>query len=121
MRVTYGVEHEAAIRIEAYLAFISMGLRFILIFGYFQGVHVNVEKLRPEGKFRGIRGYAITFREKNRHQMYARVLPKPPGARDCDRRASQSRKSRDWEIRLNFSDNGVIDGWRRMSWAEEVS
>jgi hypothetical protein len=39
MRVTYGVEHEAAIRIEAYLAFVWMGLSL----GYFQGIHVNVE------------------------------------------------------------------------------
>jgi len=39
----HGVEHEAAIGIEAYLTLISMGLRFILAFGYFQGVRMNVE------------------------------------------------------------------------------
>jgi hypothetical protein len=46
MRVTYGVEHEAAIRIEAYLAFVSMGLTL----GYFQGIHVNVEQHWPDLK-----------------------------------------------------------------------
>ena len=44
--VTYGVEHEAAIRIEAYLALVSMRFRVILAFGYFlglKGIRVNVE------------------------------------------------------------------------------
>ena len=45
-RVTYGVEHEATISIKAYLALVSMGLRFVLAFGYFlglKGIRANVE------------------------------------------------------------------------------
>jgi hypothetical protein len=38
--IVYGVEHETAISVEAYLALVSMGLRF---FGYFLALKVSVE------------------------------------------------------------------------------
>ena len=70
-----------------------------------------VEQPWPEGTFVKKRG-RVSLPKKNGYQMYARALPKPPGARDCSRRASQSRKSWGWGISHDFSDGGVIDGWR---------
>jgi len=82
-----------------------MGIVLFVIPKVVYRIYVKMKQPGPEGKFQG-KGRVIKWRPA--YQIYARAAPKPPGARLCNRRMSQSGESPNDVFSRDFSDWVVI-------------